>query len=247
MWYRVSGDINLTYDEQNDESGIIYTLTTDEEEFNYLLNSSISLIDRTSPVVVLDTPVSSTNSVSVKIKSMTDIETDIASSVCKYGTVIDNYTTTSMSNARGKLSKCSINYILKDKIYYYEVCATDEVGNIGCASGSSLIPSIKNPTIVYSENIVSVAFGKKKKTLTYYIMSTVPASISNTTIAYCGKGLSPSDCINSKITELTANAWYQVNGDVDVIYDELSNSEGTLYALIYSDGEYASGVSAQVK
>ena len=244
-WYKVSGDIEITYDEHSDSVSFIYALVTDGKEYNNVTSETIDKIDRTSPVVVLDTPVSSTNSISVKIKDMLDNETGVASSICRYGNQEDEYKTISMSNTRGKLSKCIINYKLKDKVYYYQVCATDEVGNVGCAKGNSLIESINSPIATYLDNEIKIDYNNKKnKNLTYYIKTTKEVELDDVTLAYCDKGLLPDDCIKSEITKLKPNIWYEVSGKVNLKYDD---GDFIIYAVIYSLDEYASSNTIVVK
>ncbi len=251
-WYRVAGDIDILFDEQNDNPGIIKALTTDHVAFSNTVEGEITKIDRTKPVVTLDTPVSTTNSISVKIIDIKDKETDISSSVCKYGTEEDNYTTESMHNRNGKLSKCSINFKLKDKTYYYQVCATDMVGNTGCAEGNSLIKDIKLPTLTMEEvenrSIVNVAFNAgKKKNLTYYIKSTTAGVSSQPTLKYCGKDVLPMNCTDKIVTSILPNAWYQVSGDLSIIYTSQVSDTDILYALVYSENEYGSSTSIELK
>ena len=251
-WYRVSGDIDILFDEQSDSEGTIYALTSDHVAYSNTIEGKISKIDRTKPVVTLDTPVSTTNSISVKIIDIKDGETDIASSVCKYGTEENNYTTESMHNRNGKLSKCSINFKLKDKTYYYQVCATDMVGNTGCAEGNSLIKDVKLPTLTMEEidnrKIVNISFNAgKKKNLTYYIKGTTEGITSQTTLAYCGVDVLPTNCTDKKVTNILPNAWYKVSGDLSVIYLSQTKENDMLYALIYSDDEYGSSATIELK
>ena len=242
-WYKVSGSLSLLYDNHSDELGTLYTLVTDNQKFEYLLSTDISKIDKVNPVIVLESPLSTTNSISVKISSMIDNETGIASSTCRYGTT-GEYNTLSMSNTRGKLSKCIINYKLKDKVYYYQICATDKVGNVGCASGSSLIQSVKNPLIYYlDDNKLSVDFNNKDKALMYYIKSDVAISLNDSTIAYCGKGELPSSCINNTVNELLPGVWYRVNNKLEVT--PLGN--GILYASIYTTNDTYVTTTANIK
>ena len=244
-WYKVSGDIEITYDEHSDTVSHIYALVTDNVKYTNINSEVIDKIDRTSPVVVLDTPVSTTNSISVKVKDMLDNETGVASSVCRYGAKEDEYKTISMSNTRGKLSKCIINYKLKDKIYYYQVCATDEVGNVGCASGNSLIESVNSPITTYLEDGINIDFNNKKnKNLTYYIKTTKEVILEDSTLAYCDKELLPNDCIKSEITKLKPNIWYQVSSKIDLTYKE---SDFIIYTVIYNNDEYAKSTTTVVK
>ncbi len=247
-WYRVAGDIDILYDEQNDNPGIIKVLTTDHVLYSNIVEGEITKIDRTKPVVVLDTPVSTTNSISVKIIDIKDSETDIASSVCKYGTEENKYTTESMHNRNGKLSKCSINFKLKDKTYYYQVCATDMVGNTGCAEGNSLIKDIKLPTLTMetkeSGKIVNITFnGSKKKNLTYYIKSTTAGVTLQQVTSYCGTDVLPTNCTEKRITSILPNVWYQVSGDLSVVYTSEVLDSDFLYALVYSNNEYGSSAA----
>ncbi len=244
-WYKVSGDIEITYDEHSDSVSFIYALVTDDVEYKNTTSEIIDKIDRTSPVVVLDTPVSSTNSISVKIKDMLDNETGVASSVCRYGTTEDEYKTISMSNTRGKLSRCIINYKLKDKVYYYQVCATDEVGNVGCSKGNSLIESVNNPIATYLDNEIKIDFNNKKnKNLTYYIKSTKEVTLEDETISYCDKGILPDECIKSEVAKLKPNIWYQVSSKTNINYKD---SDFIIYAVIYSSEEYATSTTFVIK
>lgn len=242
-WYKVSGDILITYDEHSDEEGILYALVKDNLGYENIITITLNKIDRVAPIVVLDSPVTSTNSISIKIKDIIDNETGIASSLCRYGTTIDNYTTMSMSNKWGKLSKCSINYILKDKVYYYQICATDNVGNVGCSNGSSLIKSIKNPKI---DRDMKITFNtKKNKSFTYYIKSDSEITIDTNTISYCGKDILPRDCINSGVRKLIPNVWYQVENIITI--KSISDKYTNIYALTYSNDEYIAYMSAFLK
>ena len=238
-WYKVSGDIEITYDEHSDDISYVYAMVTDNANYIDVIKETIDKIDRTSPIVVLDTPISSTNSISVKIKDMIDNETGVASSICRYGTKEDEYKTISMSNTRGKLSKCIINYKLKDKVYYYQVCATDEVGNVGCAKGNSLIQSVNNPVATYLGNGLKIDYNNKKnKNLTYYIKVTKEVELEDTTLAYCDKGLIPDKCIKNDVIKLKPNIWYQVSNKVNLNYIK---GDLTIYAVIYNGDEYAAG------
>ena len=239
-WYKVSGDIEITYDEHSDEEGILYALVTDNNGYESIITTIVNKIDRIAPLVILDTPISSTNSISIKIKDIKDDETGIASSLCRYGTNKDSYTTISMSNTRGKLSKCSINYILKDKVYYYQICATDMVGNIGCSKGSSLIKSVKNPVIDIEK--MKITFNaKKNKNLTYFIKSDAEITLDTNTISYCGKDILPEGCINSQIRKLLPNVWYQVEDNI--IIKNISNKYAKVIALTYKDEYIASSTA----
>ncbi len=241
IWYKVSGNVDVMYDEHADSEATLYALVTDNVKFKNISTMNISKIDRKEPVIVLDSAISSTNSISVKIEDMIDNDTDIASSICRYGTQEGEYKTVSMSNTRGRLSKCIINYKLKDKIYYYQVCATDKVGNVGCAFGSSLIESIKNPVITYKENEVNI-FYNSSKNMNYYIKSDVELTIDKNTVSYCGKSFTPAACIESKTKTLLPNVWYEVNNDINVTYKK----NGVITATIY-DGKKFVTSSANIK
>ncbi len=233
VWYRVSGNIEVLYEKHNDNNALLNAYATDNLNYKESVEISVDKIDRKNPIVVLDSPISSTNSISVKIESMLDNETEIVSSVCKYGTKENEYTTTSMSSSRGKLSKCNINFILKDKIYYYEVCATDAVGNVGCATGSSLIQSIKNPKVTYLDEGINILYNSSRiKNLSYYIKSDVELTLNTKSIAYCGKDIYPSECIASKTNTLLPNIWYKVEREIEVSYE----GDGIIY-MIVSDGD----------
>ncbi len=243
VWYRISGNIEILYEDHSLEEGYLTTFVTDNVNYKETKKIITSKIDRKAPIVVLDSPITSTNSISIKVDSILDNDTDIASSVCRYGTKEDEYTTISMSNTKGKLSKCSINFILKDKIYYYQVCATDKVGNVGCAKGSSLIQSIKNPKVTYTSDGITIDYNNKSKGLSFYIRSNIELELSDVTKNYCGKESLPKDCISNKVTKLLPNVWYEVSSkDIDVKY----NKEGIIYMLVMDDDRIVS-TSANVK
>ena len=147
-----------------------------------------------------------------------------------------------MKNRWGKLSKCVINYKLKDKTYYYQVCATDEVGNVGCSTGNSLLPNVKKATLTYNDKNVSIKFNNRKKNITYYIKGEDSITLLSETLAYCGKDILPSGCINNKVLKLVPNAWYQVSNDVKV---ELGVNT-TIYVLTYIDDMYVSSFTGKI-
>ena len=57
---------------------------------------------------------------------MADAKTEIGSYICKYSATSGSYTTNGNTVAS---SKCTITG-LSNKAYYYQICATDGVGNI---------------------------------------------------------------------------------------------------------------------
>ena len=241
IWYKVSGSVDVLYEEHDTKEAMLSAMVTDNYKFKNVDSIAISKIDRKKPVIVLDSSVSTTNSISVKIEDMIDNETDITSSICRYGTQEGEYKTVSMSNTKGKLSKCTINYKLKDKIYYYQICATDKVGNVGCAFGSSLIQSIKNPAITYRDSDISVIYDNNKS-LKHYIKSSVELTLEDNTLSYCGKTTIPSSCIESKTKTILPDIWYEVSNSINV--SSLKN--GVIYLASY-DGKKFITTSANIR
>src|SRR5574344_2644671 len=258
-WYKVSDDTDITYTEADSNTETLYAITNDGSDFSSIVTASINKIDRTNPVVTLTTPTSTTNSISIPVTSMTDDESGIASYTCNYGTSEGNYTATSMSGT-GTLSKCTISYRSKNTTYYYQVCATDKVGNTGCAVGNSTTLDIVNPTITYTNDpttpvngyvksqIINVDFDGTNITSPYYYIKTTRSGVSSLTTTYsCGTSTNPSSCSSiTSTTTLAANTWYRVSGDVSVTYTDDSDIEGTLYALTYDGNNYSSAVTGTI-
>ena len=125
------------------------------------------------------------------------------------------------------------------------------VGNTGCAEGNSLIKDVKLPTLTMetkeSGKIVNVAFnGSKKKNLTYYIKSTVAGITLQQVSSYCGKDVLPANCTEKRITSILPNAWYQVSGDLSIVYTSEVSDNDILYAVVYSNNEYGSSASIEL-
>ena len=118
---------------------------------------------------------------------------------------------------------------------------------------------IVNPTMIY-ENIPSSSVNGYLKSQTlkvsfndtnisnpeYYIKSSRVAITSTNTISSCGTGINPSECSNNVITNIEANTWYKVSGNIDVIYNQDATETSTLTAVTYDGVNYSGATSRTV-
>ena len=135
----------------------------------------------------------------------------------------------------------------------YKVVIIGTNGNGGKTSvdkyGTTL--DITKPTITYTNDPTTAVGGYfKSQTLnvsytvgdivspSYYIRSGRDASTNIDVIASCGTGDEPSSCTSMTSTSIGANTWYQVSGNLNVIYNTTATTETYLTALIYDGTNY---------
>ena len=251
-WYRVSGNLNVTYDAHSTTNGTIYAVTNDGTNLSKTATATLSKIDKNAPTVTMRNAVAKTDRVTLTY-ALTDNESGVASATCEYGTTTAYGTKISSATT----TSCTLTGLKKDITYYYRICAKDKLGNTGnCKTGSTKPVAISTPVIKLVSNPTSPVNGfvrQQVATVTYngtnvanpqYYVKTTHEGVSNVaTVQVCGTGAVPSGCTNSSVTNLAANTWYRVSGNVSVTYTKSSATTGTIYAVTY-DGTNLSATAA---
>ena len=258
-WYKVSGNVSITYSSAATSTGTIYAAVADSTgNFSETLTGTIDKIDTTSPEVSLGTASKTSNTITIPITS-SDAHSGVGTITCKYSTTSGSYTTNASSVST---TGCGLTGLAENTTYYYQICVSDKVGNTApCKTGSATTkvtlaqPSFavysNNPTTAvngyYKTRQVKVTYTKPSSitgTVNYYIKSTVNAT-SNTTLTYiCGNGTEPGTCTSTSTTSMTAGYWYYQTTSTTPIITETTN--GTLYAKIkYSDSASLNGTYAE--
>ena len=135
----------------------------------------------------------------------------------------------------------------------YKVVITGINGNRGKTSvdRTATTLDIIKPTISYTNDptedingyfrsqTLNVAYTKGNvENPEYYIRSGRSASTNINVIGICGSDTNPSECSNIDISNIEANTWYKVSGNISVIYDVNANTESSLTAIIYDGTNY---------
>ena len=254
VWYKVSGNVSVTYNEDSATTGTIEAILSDGTDYTTSVTGVISKIYNGKPSIDIKGVATTSNSI-VLSYSLVDTKAGIKSYTCKYGTTNGSYTTNASSVTN---SNCTLTGLNSSTTYYYQVCATNGLGYTECRTGSSSPTGITKPVITYQNDpetpqngylksqTLNVSYGNTGITNPgYYIKVTKAGRASMATLQACGTGSTPSGCSNSAVTDLVANTWYKVSGNIGVTYDSTSNATGTLYALI-SDGSNTNSSSAAI-
>ena len=154
-----------------------------------------------------------------------------------------------------------IERLIKGKTYYYQVCVKDLVGNDDvCETGSitTSTPNIPvctpyntptNPTdkgYLRTQKMTCTFNSTNVSSPTYYIKTLRDARSLTDVVASCGTDNTPGTCTNVTTKSLSANTWYKVNGEIDVIYDTTNAFESSIYAMIYDGTNYTSSSATRV-
>ncbi len=256
-WYKVSGNVNITYDKTSNETGVIYAVTYDGVNYSDSATGTISKIDNNGPTVTLREALIKTNALVIPY-TLSDSETNIISSVtCKYGTSNGNYT---LNGTNVSQSSCTLPNLKTNTTYYYEVCAIDKLGNKTCKQGNSKIIEVPKPSISFTNNptnpvngylkqqIARVTFNSTGITSPQYFVKTTRLGKSSLAVSQvCGTGTVPGGCTNIGSTKnLSANTWYKVSGNVNVAYDTTSSDAGTIYAVTYDGVNYSEAATGTI-
>mgnify|MGYP004624753739 CR=1 FL=1 len=231
-WYKVTGNTNVKFK----SNGTVYARINDGKIYSSAETMTITKIDTTSPNLTLGTAATTTSTIVFDV-STSDLESGIASTVCKYGTSTSYGYTGEIKN-----NKCIIkNNVVSGTTYYYQVTTTNNAGLPTTKTGSipTGITSISFAKTSYPTNtkyaqyqtITTTFTAKNVTTPTYYVKTTVATTSSIAGIS-CGTSTDPSTCQGTSTTSYAANTWYKVTGNPSIKF----TSSGTLYARI-NDGE----------
>lgn len=253
-WYKVSGNIKVTYMTASSTTDTIYAYISDGVNESGTSTATISKIDATSPSLTLETAVSKTDSIVIPIKA-SDLETGINTPTCKYGTTNGNYTTDATSVST---TACSIKNIKENMNYYYQICVTDKVGNNICKTGSSKTIAITNPSITltntpetasngYLKNqVANISYNGSGVSNPEHYLKTTKSAIGNVSGIPCGTGATPQTCGGSTTTNYEANTWYKVSENVNITYNTYADTTATLYAITYDGTNYSGATTATI-
>ena len=231
-WYKVTGNTNVKFT----SNGTVYARINDGKIYSSAETMTITKIDTTSPNLTLGTAATTTSTIVFDVRA-SDLESGIASTVCKYGTSTNYGYTGEIKN-----NKCIIkNNVVSGTTYYYQVTTTNSAGLTTTKTGSikTGITSISFAKTRYPTNtkyaqyqtITTTLTTKNVTTPTYYVKTTVATTSSIAGIS-CETNTDPSTCQGTSTTSYAANTWYKVTGNPSIKF----TSSGTLYARI-NDGE----------
>ena len=255
-WYKVSGDIDVTYNKQATSEAIIYAITYDSVNFSGATTKTLSKIDVTNPTVALGTASSTTNSFDIPY-TLEDLHSGVASYTCKYSKTEGSYTTNGNSVTA---TKCSATGLTANTRYYYQVCVTDKVGNVGdCKTGFidtkpmpvisctyTNVPSTAVNDYLKSQVIKCTVDGTGVTSPQYFIKTTREGVASANTVGSCGTGTNPGSCNSTATKTLAANTWYKVSGNINVTYSVTATSTATFTGLVYDGNNYSSATTKTV-
>ena len=231
-WYKVTGNTNVKFT----LNGTVYARINDGKIYSSAETFTVTKIDKTPPFVELGSATTTTSTIVFDV-SASDLESGIASTVCKYGTSTSYGYTGEIKN-----NKCIIkDNVVSGTTYYYQVTTTNNAGLTTIKTGSipTGITSISFAKTSYPTNtkyaqyqtITTTFTAKNITTPTYYVKTTVATTSSIAGIS-CGTSTDPSTCHGTSTTSYAANTWYKVTGNPSIKFTSL----GTLYARI-NDGE----------
>ena len=257
-WYKVSGNINVTYNTTSNETGTIYATTYDGTNYSGSnATYTISKIDKTNPGILLGIPVIKTNEATINY-TISDEHSGVNTTTCKYGITEGSYTTNG-SNVTS--TSCKLTGLKSGTTYYYQICASDKVGNQAqCKTGSTAPVEITNPKITlsadstktipttaqngyYKQETLLITYTSTNITSPSYYIYTTRAGVGTVNGTPCtltgtapGK---PGTCSGTATKNYAANTWYKVTGNLEIKYTTASTTTGTLYALTYDGTNYS--------
>ena len=242
-WYKVSKDVNITYNEHSTSTGTLYALTYDGTNYSGAATGTISKIDTSIPTTQITLTDVKTDRITVNA-----ICTDTETGITKYEYSKDNGTTWVEDKTSHTFTKLN-----KEQEYSFKVRCTNGLSKTNTASNSESTLGITNPTIKESSKVPASGYTwATSRTITitytntgiqspiYYFKSNVGTTVAQGIVTeVCGTENEPGNCTTSNVTTLVANTWYKTTNITPSI---TFTKNGTLYALT-SDGNNISGTS----
>ena len=244
VWYKVSKDVNITYNEHSTSTGTLYALTYDGTNYSVASTGTINKIDTSIPTTEITLTDVKTDRITVNA-----ICTDTETGIIKYEYSKNNGTTWETD------SKTSHTFtgLNKEQEYTFKVRCTNGLNKTNTASNSESTLGMTNPTMKESSKVPATGYTwATSRTITvtytntgiqnpvYYFKTNVATTVGTGIVTgVCGTGTEPSSCTTSSVTTLTANTWYKTTNTTPSI---TFAANGTLYALT-SDGNNVSGTS----
>lgn len=243
IWYRVSGDIDITYDTLSIIVDEITAVEYDGELFIGAAMANISRIDTKEPIVTLGTKSSKTNSIRIDY-SISDLESGIDSYTCRYREASGLYQSISST-----ISRCEVSGLKNNQTYYFEVCAEDKIGNKKCVETNTNTKDFKEFDVIYEPKVDKTYNGYYKShkiiigfndddvtTPVHYIKSTRNGTIKEATVAVCGVSNEPGECTTNVTTEILKDYWYKIDEDAEILYEETTSKDDDYVIALITDG-----------
>jgi len=117
-------------------------------------SSTYIRIDKTSPNLVLGTSTSTQNVIKIPINTNSDSASGIKSVTCKLGTTSGSYTIIGTINN----NVCTTTELAPNTTHYYQVCSTDNAGNIKCVTGSKATTALTISKINSETNLINYSW-----------------------------------------------------------------------------------------
>ncbi len=217
------------------------------------VQENCALLDHTSPIInddklndIIIVTTTNTLVLSMPMDLMYDDETGI--SEYNVDLYLDNNIVDSKQYNDPNIVFTNLNNNTEYKVV---IAGTNGNGSKTSVDKTATTLDIVKPTITYTNDPTVAANGYfKSQTLnvtynidnievpTYYIRSGRNALTNIDVIASCGSEVEPFDCTSTTGTSIEANMWYQISGNINVIYNEDADVESYLTALIYDGTNY---------
>jgi len=232
-WYKVSGNVNITYQAATSSNTTLYALTYDGNNYSGAVTATLGKIDATAPTISVSNTSSTATTITLPFTA-SDPESGIKSTTCVYGT-----STSYGSNGTISGNSCLLTGLTAGTTYYYKITTTNGLGDVTTSTGSKGTISIVNPKITQESATIASGYTwatQRVYKITYdsnspanYFKSSVAATVASGVVTHsCGTGNSPGTCSASSVTTLAANTWYKTSSTTPTI---TYASNGTLYAM----------------
>ena len=196
---------------------------------------------------------STTNSIKVSI--LEDFARDPESGIKKYQITLDKET-----KQLTDIGSVTFKNLKKNTTYPIEIKVENGKELVATLHKEATTLDFKNPQITFlntpkvssngylkSQTAQIVYSNSKVNNLSYYVKTT-REGISNLSVTKsCGNGVKPTTCSDiTNTTKLEVNTWYQVKGNINVVYNKVSNDIGTIYAYTSDGVNYSSAATGTI-
>ncbi len=198
-WYKVSSNLNLTYETENSNNATVYAIVWDGTKFSSTGTGTVSKIDRTAPTGLQVTNPTNGNWTNQHFSVVLESQ-DSKSGIEKYAYSYDNSSWTYYSNS-ASTSFTTTNFAQeRNQLAYFRVC--DKLNN--CSSSISTQVKLDTSAPTFSLGTVSV-----DKTTASVPVNSINADISGQKSLTC-TGAGACSCSGSvcKATGLTSGTSY---------------------------------------
>ena len=196
---------------------------------------------------------STTNSIKVSI--LEDFARDPESGIKEYQITLNKET-----KQLTDIGSVTFKNLKKNTTYPIEIKVENGKGLVATLHKEATTLDFKNPQITFlntpkvssngylkSQTAQIVYSNSNVNNLSYYVKTT-REGISNLSVTKsCGNGVKPTTCSDiTSTTKLEVNTWYQVNGNINVVYNKVSNDIDTIYAYTSDGVNYSSAATGTI-